>query len=259
LGFIDFKILFVAMALLAGLGIATVVFVKKLYKNWVLLLLLALLLFLLPLASHLVSLVAPTGMHLTMMYGLLVPLLFMVALLDLCADVLLPSLQGRWRQAAAVGCWGLLAVVSLYALNYSALASQAYMRLELVNKQAAAYATMLFARIQSEDFYRPGRTIVLAGHAPVTASVASLGETNRVAGVTQVIGPGMWSYTQYLANHLGIEQNIRYLNRNLPLSQRELDALREMPLYPAPGSIKLVGEEIFVRIAEWDYIVDKIE
>jgi hypothetical protein len=30
-----------------------------------------------------------------------------------------------------------------------------------------------------------------------------------------------------------------------------------MPLYPAPGSIKLVGEEIFVRIAEWDYIVDK--
>jgi hypothetical protein len=91
----------------------------------------------------------------------------------------------------------------------------------------------------------------------VTASIASLGETNRFAGVTRVIGPGMWSYTQYLGNQLGIEQNIRYLNRNLPLSQRELDALLTMPLYPAPGSIKLVGEEIFVRIAEWDYIVDK--
>jgi hypothetical protein len=257
LGFIDFKILFVVMAFIAGVAIVATVLVEKLYKNVALTALLALLLFLLPLGCHIVAAVAPTGMHLTMMYGLLVPLLFMLALLDTGTDVLLPKLQGRRRWFAGAGCWVLLAVLGLYAINYSELASQAYMRLELMNKQATAYATMLFARIQSEDFYTPERTIVLAGHAPVTASIASLGETDRIAGVTKVIGPGMWSYTPYLENQLGIKQNIRYLNRNLPLSQRELEALLEMPIYPAPGSIRLVGEEIFVRIAEWDYIVDK--
>jgi hypothetical protein len=259
LGFLNFKILFVVMAILAGLALIGIVLVEKLYKNVALTVLLGLLLFLLPLGSHIVAAVAPTGMHLTMMYGLVVPLLFMLLLLDICTDSLMAKLKGKLRLLAGAGCWAMLAILGLYAINYSELASQAYMRLELVNRQGTAYATMLFARIQSEDFYTPERTIVLAGHAPVTPSIRSLSETNRFAGVTQVIGPGMWSYTQFLGNQLGIEQDIRYLNRNLPLSQAELDALREMPLYPAPGSIRLVGEEIFVRIAEWDYIVDKGE
>jgi hypothetical protein len=259
LGFINFKILIVVMGILAALIVGAVVLTEKLYKNVVLLAFLALMLFLIPLGCHIVSVMAPSDMHLNMMYGLIIPLFFMLALLDISAETFLLRLKGVWQRFASVACWLMLAIVSLYAVNYSELASQAYMRLELVNKQATAYATILFARIQSEDFYTPERTIVLAGHAPITSSIASLSETDSFAGVTQVLGPGMWSYPQYLSYHLGIEQEIRYLNRNYPLSQRELDALLEMPLYPAHGSIRLVGEEIFVRIAEWDYIIDKFD
>jgi hypothetical protein len=227
----------------------------KFQRDWKRLLLLLVLLLIFPLGCNIVFVMTPGLRHLLMFYGLMLMLVFPVAL----------QAQHPFRKEQAVAkdvsyivhiasCWIIVITLAFGIYNYAVLANKAYLKMALGYEQAYAQSVSLATRIQSLAGYRHDQDIVLVGlpyrdmDVPPTALAAFDGfELTGVHG-GRLFG-GIYTYHAFLGNYLGLRHHIT-LNREENVQEAEVAAvLAAMPQYPDEGSIAIVDGKIYVKFS----------
>jgi hypothetical protein len=248
-------LLFVAAFVASGVLLVSRCLGAKLHRNWKRLLLLLALLLLLPLACNIVFVMTPGLRHLLMYYGLVLLLVFPIALQALC------PLQTRQNAANGVpyivhivSCWVIVVAIAFSIYNYAVLANKAYLKMTLGYEQAYAQSVSLAARIQALAGYSHDQEIVLVGlpyrNMEVRPTVLTVFDDFELIGVHggRMFGE-IYTYHAFLNNYLGLRHPITINREEIIEEAAVAAALTAMPQYPDEGAVAIIEGKIYVQFS----------
>jgi hypothetical protein len=143
--------------------------------------------------------------------------------------------------------------MSLAVYNYWILSNQAYFKLNIAYQTTYAQSILLVSHIQSLDGYEYDMDIVIVGSAHIPQGIPEL---NQIT-LSGVVGPelfGDWTYPFFLRHFMNFTQNVVHLRvSDIRYGDHEFpDIVRDMPVYPDDGSVKIIDGVIYVRFAYID-------
>lgn len=241
------------LLLLSGLGtvVLGIVVLRRRRLGWQRTALVVVLVILYPLAGNLIRIMT-NGMrvHSLMIYGMVFLPMAPVAMAEYAAG--LPGALPDGKQAACtVIGWFLLGSMALTAWSYVVTDNQAYLKMQITFDQSMAYSNRLLSAIESCDDYERGLSVVLVGSNAYTGDLYPTPSLNAV----QLTGvPGLaevrtsYTYQYFLRYYLGFSDAV-YLNDSAEAAAlAETEEVREMPVYPADGSVRRIGDSIVVKL-----------
>jgi hypothetical protein len=248
-------LLFFVVFVLGGLLIVSWCQRMKIHRDGKRLLLLLVLLLVLPLGSNIVFVMTPQLRHLLMYYGLVLMLIFPVAV-----QARYP-LQGEGDATKrvpyivhVVSCWVIVAAIIFAIYSYAVLANRASLKMTIGYEQAYAQSVSLVTRIQGLAGYRHDQEIILVGlpyrKMSVRPNILWAIDDFEIIGVhgDRLFGE-IYTYHAFLNNYLGLPNPIN-LNREESIKEAEVAAvLAEMPQYPDEGSITIIDGKIYVKFS----------
>lgn len=240
------KISLVVDATLLGLFFWT----RKLYKNAASLLQLGILLVLFPLACNSIYLMVETWtVHNLMIYPALLPLLLPVILGNQVTtqdlSILIKPDRQYMRTLTVLLACGILLIQAAFGYQFFVIANRAYTCMELTYESTYAYFTRLTAKIELQEGYTPDTHVAFLGNAtqpPVAPDVHVTGVLTTESAINM--------YSRYKFLHYFMSSSYHYA------SQEEVEAVkaslefRQMPCYPAEGSIRTIDGVIAVKLGE---------
>lgn len=237
---------FVADAIVIGVLFLT----RKLYKNIITLLQLAILLILFPLACNSIYLMVDFWtVHNLMVYPAILPLLLPVILGNqvTATDLSAIGTAGKklLRPLAMLCACGLLLIQFSFGYQFFIITNRAYTCMDLTYESAYAYFTRLTAKIELQEGYTPDTHIALLGKATQPSTVPNV----HITGVLSLESTiNMYSRYQFLQYFMSSSYHYA--------SQSEMDGIKaspefqQMPCYPSEGSIKTIDGIIVVKLGE---------
>ncbi|MDR0219872.1 MAG: glucosyltransferase domain-containing protein [Lachnospiraceae bacterium] len=227
----------------------------KIHRDGKRLLLLLALLLLFPLGCNIVFVMTPQLRHLLMYYGLVLVLVFPVAVAARhpIAEEIKRKLATPTR-VYAIACWIIAATLAFSIYNYAVLANKAYLKMTLGYEQAYAQSVSLVTRIESLPGYSHDKEIVLVGlpYRDMDAQRTVLADFDsfEIIGVHggRLFGE-IYTYHAFLNNYLGWRNPV-HLSREENIKEADVAALlREMPQYPDEGAIAIINDRIYVKFS----------
>ena len=222
---------------------------KRLHKKPPQLVLFVVLVALLPLAGAIIHMMGAYVVHDLMIYGMLALPILWLATADLYAAAPPPKrekekpFRGR---AAAISTWIIAATAVLTVYGFWLTSNQAYFKLFYGYEQTYAQSVLLVTRIQRLEGYTSGTPIVLIGPLRWEESIAELADIS-LAGAQGIELFGCWSYPNFLVQYLAFNQEVAYHDIDLVEDEGTRAIIAAMPLYPNDGSLRFIGDEIYVR------------
>ena len=204
-----------------------------------------------PLAGNLIRIMT-NGMrvHSLMIYGMVFLPVAPVALAEYAA-ALPGALPDRKQAACTVIGWFLLGSMALTAWSYVVTDNQAYLKMQITFDQSMSYSNRLPSAIESCDDYERGLSVVLVGSNAYTGDLYPTPSLNAV----QLTGvPGLaevrtsYTYQYFLRYYLGFTDAVHLNDSAEAAALAETEAVREMPVYPADGSVRRIGDSIVVKL-----------
>ncbi len=210
--------------------------------------LLAVLAALYPLAGNLVTLMAAgQTVHMLMLYGLCFLPIFLLVVLE--------AVQPHWPSAAWVRriCETVVAAtLALQIFQYVVLANQAYLKMDVVQKQMVSYSTRLLYAVENTPGYELGMPLVLAGN-PTAGLHGDTLEEFREISLTGVLSLeeylNSYAYWGYLWRYHGYGGEVRSAESEVGKRFLELPEVAEMPAYPAAGSVRVIDGYVVVKFS----------
>ena len=207
-----------------------------------------LLVLLLPLALNAVAFLIAGEKHGLMRYAYV---FFPVAAL-LFADALFYGKDTR----GTAGCTvreALLCICGILILCHMGYAGQVYTKKALECEAAKSFMTRIVMRMEETEGYVPGQTpVVILGDAdenPVVTERGGFRFTDEWLIRDHRMAVSYYqTYELYFANILGYRINLVDIRNVAPYLT--LDEVRKMPVFPLPGSVRMVGDTLIVRLSE---------
>jgi hypothetical protein len=239
-------LMFVVAFILSGLLLVWWCVKTQLYRDGKRLLLLLALLLLFPLGCNIVFVMAGEMRHLLMLYGLVLVLIFPVAVVA--------RYHVAPHKAHNIVCWLIVVAMVCGIWNYAVLANKAYLKMKIGYEQAFAQSASLVTHIQNLAGYSHDKEIILVGlpYRNMNVQRTALADFDdfEIIGVhgRRLFGE-IYTYHAYLKNYLGLRQRIS-LNREENIAEAEVAAvLLAMPQYPDPGSLIIIDDKIYVKFS----------
>ena len=140
-------------------------------------------------------------------------------------------------------------LLSLVIWQHIIFANQAYMKKALEKNATLILAGRILDQIESVEGYNPGVTpVAFAGMLSYNWKV------NVAEGEFLEIQDWTGLYNSYSATYNLGGYITRYLHYPIPLDRSrnyaELPEVRDMPMYPAPGSVQLIDGTVVVKLSE---------
>ena len=137
-------------------------------------------------------------------------------------------------------------IILVCALNYAYVNVINYTSLRYKLEVAENYNVTLYSRIISTEGYTPDKKIVYCGYEfqNVPENRWDIGDL-KYSGAN--IDVNVWSKYRFMNLYLGKSVKIIKDEKG---TEKYKDILDQMEVYPGYGSIRIVGDEVLVKIAE---------
>jgi hypothetical protein len=201
-----------------------------------------------PLAGNLATVMAGgQTVHMLMIYGLCFLPISLVAALE--------AVQPHWPSAALVRriCETVVtAALALQIVQYIVLANQAYLKMDVVQKQMVSYSTRLLYAVESTPGYELGMPLVLAGNPVAGLRDDTLWEFQeiRLTGVLSLEDfINSYAYWGYLWRYHGFGGAVRAAESEVGRRFLAMPEVMEMPAYPTTGSVRVIDGHVVVKFS----------
>lgn len=228
-------------------------------------------LLLLPLSAAFIYVMSPIHVHLLMIYGLVILIIFVIALLDI-AEKRDFAFKFYERLSTILGYVAIAALI-VVCLNYWRVANQTYFRMHMAYEQSYAFSNRLISRIESVEGYSLNKTVMFVGDPSTnmyTPQEQYLAELNYIVPPLDVNLPGIAQrqiFPIYMQRFLAFKQDMVFVERHIlvdlhdygfeglsPMHEASflydigiLDEIKNMPLYPDYGSVRVIDEWVVVK------------
>ena len=212
------------------------------------------LLFIFPLASSLVYVMAPEESNAStiMIFAYVLVLVFPIVMYEnIKVDQHAINAKDK-KMAFAVSLAAIVIVLASYA-QYR-MTNKAYYRTEVALERVSQYYNRLIMRLEMTDGYEYGDSVVILGDfypndLPVSAYSMEKDYWEDLEGLALEEG----LFTEYIRNpyiriHLGIEPGV--YDEELLSSLKETDEYKAMPIYPEDGCIANINDIWVIRVAQ---------
>ena len=208
-----------------------------------------------PLAVNGIYLLSPLGTfiyHLMLMPRVMTSLLC-IALIARSDGMIenLPDIKLSGRVISAI-CWVQIALLSLAFYGNFLNVNEAYMKHDLAIRQATVFTKGLHQDILDTAGYRDGMKIYRIGEYASPLKIAPEYDirSNWIFGfLTKETIIGSHSYTDFTAAYLGENLNFVFPVAPETIAPYEKE-IREMPIYPAEGSILVVDGIVLLKLGD---------
>ena len=228
----------------AGIG-AYLVLKKKEYLNKVIVLC-GILVF--PVAMFLIYVMAPNSYCYTLMaYSVVFFFVFFLLWLDACFRNL--KLHAPVK---SITNWVSALLTAALVIVFVWYANGNYMALEYTKYHDFSYVQTLITKIRSVEDYSQDKAVIVVGTqiSDSTGSMGSLiGDTFIVGGKADT-NLGYNSLLYLMSDYLGFSPYYGTYEEIQSWMQRE--AVKEMPAYPADGSIQVIDDTIIVKLSDYE-------
>ncbi len=228
----------------AVIGLGTVVFCvvkQRLWRQWVTMVFLALLVGVFPLASCLIYLMTDVNIHLLMLYPMVVTLLLPCFAIE---HLKLPA--GAWLQrgTAVLGA-GLILLQSLTAYEMVKVTNHAYFAMDITYENVYAYYLKLSAKIELTEGWVEDTPIALLGTATMDNYVPDPKMTGVLVGDAAL---NIYSFDRIFSYYMGTTYRYATPEQREAIVQKE--AYQAMPCYPDAGSIAVIDGVVAIKLSE---------
>ncbi len=238
----------IAIATLASIALITVV--KKLYQNVFGIIMLVVFITLLPIGSNLVFLMnAGQFPHTLMVFGLLMLIVFCIAIFDNLAQL---SITNKPIKAVTnISGWCVVISLAICIHGFAIVSNKVYFNLHFVYEQGYSYATRLLERIESTPGYSTEIEIAFYGRPDANFSAIPSADTelNGIAGAISEL-PKQFSFIAFINRYLGVKQKLHDASSPEKKPKFYTSELDNMPLYPLPGSVKVINNICYVKFTD---------
>lgn len=204
-----------------------------------------------PLAANIIYVMGPSRVHILMVYGMCTLLLAPVALIDYVAPAMRVQ-AGNFRHALrALCCWIVSACIALAAYSYCIYDNKAYLKLELAYEQSYAYSVRLISAVERTEGYVPGMPVVLIGSAAASAGpdpTPQLDEVDLTGILDMEALLTSYTYGYFLKYYVGYGGYVYPSMSDVSKRLEMKDEVKQMPVYPAPGSSAVVEKYLVIRL-----------
>lgn len=171
----------------------------------------------------------------------------------LCAYLLVILLFDRGEyEAKLLGRYSVgLLCTAILLLSFFNTNNLLYTASAQAHRATESYATRLMARIESCPGYEPGMEIAIVGAIPdeqIHSSVESYAQVDHYSVPLHTVSPLNKHIYYYLNNWLSVPVN--ELPEETMLAISNSPEFREMPLYPALGSVHVLDGRVVVRMRD---------
>ena len=274
------EILFAASFLMCAGLIVLLCIKKKMHKEPVKLLFLAVLVILFPLVCNLIYVMSPQGtIHYLMIYGLVLVPVFLLTVVDFHSvihtpdenepvqksvgvagfgTILINQKNQKWISIAqSISCWIITLTAAMCIFNYLIFSNQVYFKQFFTYEKAYAQSIELISRIQMTEGYTSKTVVVFVG-TPLYSTPNGTPELDSViiTGAVEMHGLyGTYSYPRFLQRYLNFTQPIEWVENGVlgdpdvfgVIDPEAAPIVEEMPEYPDDGSVALIGDKIYVK------------
>lgn len=204
-----------------------------------------------PLAGNLIYIMVPhADVHTLMIYGLCFILLIPICLAEYVGSIFQEG-RGQWFHAAI--SWVVILTVALSAYSYMITDNNAYLKVDISMRQCELYSNRLLERIEACEGYEPGMSIVLLGSHKREAALSPTPGFDAVQMIGALDLGGFrtsYTYAYFLRNYVGFNGQV-YTGLSAQAEEAAaLEEVRDMPLYPARGSVRVIDGRVIVKLQE---------
>lgn len=245
-------VLMMAAALIMGLSV-----IRRRSLGWKKVALLIFLLMCFLPAANLTRLMAPMAqLHMLMIYGVCLVPVAAVAL----GDYVYAMREAREAKGPSVkldtACvWLVVCSAIILSANYAVKDNEAYFKSEMIERESVAYGNRILSAAQQAEGYEAGMPLVLVGTKGV--------EPLATKGLENVIMTGCfemdsvircYTYDRFLNYYCGWTDDV-YIEGDIDdekVTERyaAMDEVRDMPVYPNQGSVRVIDGAVVVKISE---------
>lgn len=179
---------------------------------------------LLPLASGLIYvMVAGSSVHLLMIHGYLILILFPIVTVDMVLGQEKTEVSPKKTKKYLIGAMETIVLITCFTLifNYSIRANQYYLSLYMTKEQSTAFNTALMTQIKDKESYNQNTLIILAGPYKGKDNVPWRTTNEELNGMTGLLSryEKMYSYAEYLYYFQDNKNPILYVHSNTELEE----------------------------------------
>ncbi|MCL2827559.1 MAG: glucosyltransferase domain-containing protein [Oscillospiraceae bacterium] len=226
---------------------------RRMWHTMPYLCLLALFALLFPLAVNAIYIMGAHFIYLMLLYASVLVFVLLISLLDRL-EVSLQGIQSSVKKhLGAFACWISLAVLLFAPYNYFVVLNGNYLQTDLALRQVYHISSTLAGRVRAFPGYEEGMPVVLVGHhsASSTMVMHQLSAHNAMVGfgTTNALINNPFAYTYFFHTFLGESLTLRFL-RDEALREEHYEALSELAVFPAEGSMQVIDGMLFIRVSE---------
>ncbi len=256
------QIINVCVCVMLGLIFVYLLFVKKIYKDIYRLVLTVMFMFFLPWAAAFVYFMAPEAPYsMLMLYAYCLVYVMLIALMELCMkhwseEKTLLVKKIYWRK----GCVLLVAVlVTLSCYTDYLLSNEAYFRTEIAKDRVVSYFTRMISRVEEQEGFSYGDKVTFMGEFHYLNNPSPLDDVeddsmdfeylramSGVALENGLVTSGVRN--NFIRTYIGFEMYDMTDSERAEIMESEI--YKEMPLYPAQGSIQKMQDIWVVKLCE---------
>ena len=119
------------------------------------------------------------------------------------------------------------------------------------HRATESYLTRLYARVEACPGYQPGMEVAIIGAIPadqLKSQIDGYAQVDHYSVPMSTAAPGNKHIYYFLRDWLNIP--VEELDEDTMKAVAQSEEFREMPLYPAPGSVQLVDGRVVVKLRE---------
>ena len=220
----------------------------------------ALLMFLLVcffLAANLTRLTAPdAGIHMLMIYGVCLVPVAAVAL----GHYVYSMREAREAKGPSVkldtACvWIVVCSAVILSANYASKDNEVYFKSEIVEREAVTYSNRMLSAVQQAEGYEAGMPLVIVGRKSIGPIETKGLENISMTGCFEMDSViRCYTYDRFLRYYCGWTDEVimeEYADDpNTAVSYAAMDEVRDMPVYPDQGSVRVIDGAVVVKMSE---------
>lgn len=223
---------------------------NKIFKDGYRVLLLVLLIVALPLGYYVMYFISPeAGYHMLMVFSISSIYVYLAFILD-------QTLQKQVTLGRRLTVYFLTPLLFLVTFNFAIISNIAYMNMDLRMQKSLHLSNRLIDRIEQLDEYKDITSVYFVGRVSMYSELLSKNVPNRIPSMVGTVGETFLSETSHyrsmFANYFGytLSETPKDVADTIMASQE----FKEMPLWPAEGSVKAFGEHVIVKFKEEEFV-----